>query len=155
MKLSYKQIAVFGQVKVDINPIDCKLAKYTTLLELYKQGWWVTDRTGAIITIVKPKNMLKFGFCCLCKRISTEVNLDMLDSLTKPIADAQYEKYKEILQSKVSINNLKNIEKKHEMSFMPSRNRNILYKTQTRTNGKISVEYEKTRVQRKTKKNIP
>lgn len=109
MYLSYKHIAIFGQVKVNINSIDANMAKYKTLLELYKDGWWVTDRFGTIITIVKPKTPIKNGFCCLNKRISTTINLDTLDLLTKQIADVQYEYYKHILEKKPKnkLNNVK------------------------------------------------
>lgn len=100
MKLSYKQIAIFGQVKVDVNALDCALTNYTTLLDLYKQGWWVTDRFGTIITIVRPRNNLKDGFCCVCRRIETKVNLNTLDLITQQIAEIKYEKYKQYLQSK-------------------------------------------------------
>lgn len=100
MKLSLKQIAVFGQVKVNVKSVDANSAFFVTLLDLYKSGWWVTDRFGTIITLVKPKAKLEQGFCCVCRRISTDVNLDMLDSLTQQIADLQYENYKTILTSK-------------------------------------------------------
>ena len=100
MNLSFKHIAIFGQVKVDVNSLDANLASYVTLLDLYKDGWWVTDRFGTIVTLVKPKKQLKDGFCCVCRRISTNVNLDTLDLLTKQIADAKYEEYKQFLQSK-------------------------------------------------------
>lgn len=100
MNLSFKQIAIFGQVKVDVNALDCALTNYTSLLELYKDGWWVTDRFGTIVTLVKPRKQLKDGFCCVCRRISTNVNLDTLDILTKQIADVKYEQYKQFLQSK-------------------------------------------------------
>lgn len=100
MNLSFKQIAIFGQVKVDVNALDCALTNYRTLLELYQDGWWVTDRFGTIITLVKPKAKLKDGFCCVCRRIITSVNLDTLDLLTQQIADVKYEQYKQFLQSK-------------------------------------------------------
>lgn len=100
MNLSFKHIAIFGQVKVDVNALDSNFTKYMTLLELYKDGWWVTDRFGTIVTLVKPREHLKDGFCCVCRRISTNVNLDTLDFLTKQIADANYEQYKQFLQSK-------------------------------------------------------
>ncbi|MBO7715685.1 MAG: hypothetical protein J6S85_19135 [Methanobrevibacter sp.] len=100
MDLSFKHIAIFGQVKVDVNALDCALTNYRTLLELYQDGWWVTDRYGTIVTLVKPRAHLKDGFCCVCRRISTNVNLDTLDFLTKQIADVKYEQYKQFLQSK-------------------------------------------------------
>ena len=100
MNLSFKRIAIFGQVKVDVNALDCNITSYRTLLELYQDGWWVTDRFGTIITLVKPKAKSKDGFCCVCRRISTNVNLDTLDLLTKQIADVKYEQYKQFLQSK-------------------------------------------------------
>ena len=68
MKLSAKQIALFGQVRVDLNQIDSKIAQYTTLYELYQAGWWVTERFGTIITIVRPRHQLKDGFSCIIKR---------------------------------------------------------------------------------------
>lgn len=100
MKLTLKHIAIFGQVRVNLNAIDSNLVNYTTLLDLYKNGWWVTERVGTVITIVKPRNNEKDGFCCVCKRIDTSVSLDTLDLLTKPIAEQQYLKYKQYLQSK-------------------------------------------------------
>ena len=97
MKLSLKHIAIFGRVKVNLQTVDCKAIKCITLLDLYNAGWWVTDRFGTIITLVKPKADLKDGFCCVCRRIYTDVNLDTLDLLAKQIADAQYENYKKYL----------------------------------------------------------
>lgn len=99
MKLSLKQIAVFGQVKVNVKSVDANSTVFTTLLDLYKAGWWVTDRFGTIITLVKPKAKLEQGFCCVCRRFTTDVNLDTLDTLIDQIADAQYEKYKGMLET--------------------------------------------------------
>lgn len=131
MKLSLKHIAIFGQVKVDLNSLDCKLANYTTLLDLYKDGWWVTYRCGSIITIVKPRQQIKDGFCCLCKRISTNVNLDTLDLLTKPIAEENYQKYKHYLEYKPTKKEIKY--GKSNLSILPQRNtnttRHVLCKT--------------------------
>lgn len=131
MKLSLKHVAIFGQVKVDLNSLDCKLANYTTLLDLYKNGWWVTYRCGSIITIVKPRQNIKDGFCCLCKRISTNVNLDTLDLLTKPIADENYEKYKSYLEYKHTYTKKEYKHGKNNLSVLPQRNktRNLLCKT--------------------------
>ena len=100
MKLSAKQIALFGQVRVDLNAVDSKISLYTTLLELYKSGWWVTERFGTIITLVKQRHAIKDGFSCLNRRIKTTINLDSLDIETKQIADRQYEKYKNYLEEK-------------------------------------------------------
>lgn len=154
MKLTYKQIAVFGQVKVDLYTTTSRLAKYTTLLELYKQGWWVTDRTGAIITLVKPKPMLKYGFCCVCRRISTSINLDALDEQTKPIAEAKYATYKKILESKEPYHKLKNIEKDNDvrLSILPSENTNLLRQTSGRTDSKVQGKNKRPRFHGKKKK---
>ena len=100
MKLSLRHIAIFGQVKVNLNSVDSTINNYVTLLDLYKDGWWVTERFGSIITIVKPRENIKHGFKCLNKRICTTINLDTLDLLTKPISEAQYEKYKYFLEQK-------------------------------------------------------
>lgn len=127
MKLTLKQIAIFGQVKVNIKSLDSNAIIYATLLDLYKAGWWVTDRFGTIITIVKPKMKAKDGFCCICRRISTTVNLDTLDLLTKQIADAQYEQYKNTLKSKRFDDKVKKSKKvyyENIMSNMSSGNRN-------------------------------
>ena len=100
MKLSFKQIAVFGQAKVDIRPLDSALHKYVTLLDLYRKGFWVTQRFGTIVTVVKPRAQIKDGFACACRRIETEINLEILDTLTEEIAEKQYQRYKDYLQSK-------------------------------------------------------
>lgn len=126
MNLSYKHIAIFGQVKVDVNSLDANLASYVTLLDLYKDGWWVTDRFGTIITIVKPKSKLKDGFCCVCRRISTNVNLNTLDLLTKQIADAKYEEHKHYLQSKKYNDKVKKSKERFNdtnLSTLPQRNK--------------------------------
>lgn len=141
MNLSFKHIAIFGQVKVDVNALDCALTNYTSLLELYKDGWWVTDRFGTIVTLVKPRAHLKDGFCCVCRRISTTVNLDTLDLLTKQIADVKYEQYKQYLQSKKysdkikkskeygNVNNLSTLsprdKHKHDNVLLTSQGRNL------------------------------
>lgn len=100
MKLSYKQIAVFGQVRVDIRPLDSGIKEYVTLLDLYRKGFWVTQRFGTIITIVKPRTYIKDGFACVCRRIQTNINLDTLDALTEEVAERQYRRYKDYLESK-------------------------------------------------------
>lgn len=100
MKLSYKQMAVFGQVRVDVRPLDSTIKEYVTLLDLYRRGFWVTQRFGTIITIVKPRAYIKDGFSCVCRRINTTINLDTLDALTEEIAKKQYQLYKDYLNSK-------------------------------------------------------
>ena len=100
MKLSAKQIALFGQVRVNITPLDSKIVYYTTLFNLYESGWWVTERYGTIITLVKPKTWFKDGFACITRRIVTDVNLESLDAETKIIADRQYAYYKNKLEPK-------------------------------------------------------
>lgn len=144
MNLSFKHIAIFGQVKVDVNALDCALTNYTSLLELYKDGWWVTDRFGTIVTLVKPRAHLKDGFCCVCRRISTNVNLDTLDLLTKQIADANYEQYKQFLQSKKYSDKIKKSKEQgnvNNLSTLSSRDKhkrnNVLCTTQGRNNSKI------------------
>lgn len=94
MALSVTQIALFGQVRVNVLPVDSNLVSYVTLLDLYKNGWWATERFGTLIALVKPRAYEKDGFSCLIKRIVTDVNLDALDREIKIIADAKYEKYK-------------------------------------------------------------
>ena len=105
MLLSQKQIALFGQVKVIVfSQSGSRFVKYRTLLEIYKAGWWATERFGTIITLVKKRKYAKDGFSCVCKRIVTDVNLDALDVQIHLIADRQYEKYKRYLQSKTKYN---------------------------------------------------
>lgn len=99
LKLSLKHIAVFGQVNVDLMPLDCKLKKFTTLLELYKSGWWITERFGTVVTLVKQRSHRKDGFACRCRRISTQVDLNTLDALTKEIADKKYAIYQKYLNN--------------------------------------------------------
>lgn len=123
MKLSPRQMALFGQVKVNIMSPDCKLAKYITLLQLYNDGWWVTDRFGTIVTIVKPKSNIKHGFCCYNKRISTTVNLDALDEEIKRIADIKYIRYQNYLERKIKKVIKVNIYE-NNMSTLPSGNNN-------------------------------
>lgn len=107
MRLTPKQIALFGQVRVNILPLDSACAKYVTLLELYKNGWWVTYRFGSVITLVKPRSKIQCGFCCMCKKIDTTINLTSLDIETNIIADIKYEKYQKFLNKP----NKKNIHK--------------------------------------------
>ena len=140
MKLSLKQIAVFGQVNVDLMPIDCKLFKYVTLLELYKSGWWVTERFGTVVTLVKQRSHRKDGFACRCRRISTQVDLNMLDALTKEIADAKYEIYKKYLnKQKTRIEWWKD---ESRMSLLPNRSRSadLLLSTQATVDRKIPAK---------------
>ena len=144
MDLSFKHIAIFGQVKVDVNALDCALTNYRTLLELYQDGWWVTDRYGTIVTLVKPRAHLKDGFCCVCRRISTNVNLDTLDFLTKQIADVKYEQYKQFLQSKKyrdKIKKSKEQDNANNLSTLPQRDKykhkHILLSSQGKNLGSI------------------
>ena len=120
MKLSPRQMALFGQVKVNIMSPDSKLAKYITLLQLYKEGWWITDRFGTIVTIVKLK-VGNEGFCCYNKRISTTVNLDALDQEIKRIADIKYIRYQNYLERKTKKITKVNIYE-NNMSTLPSGN---------------------------------
>lgn len=145
MNLSYKHIAIFGQVKVDVNSLDANLASYVTLLDLYKDGWWVTDRFGTIITIVKPKRNLKDGFGCVCRRISTSINLDTLDLLTKQIADVKYEEYKQFLQSKKYSDKVKKSKERFNdthLSTLPQRDKSkqgvVLLSPQRRNSSSVS-----------------
>lgn len=128
MDLSFKHIAIFGQVKVDVNALDCTLTNYVTLLDLYKDGWWVTDRFGTIITLVKPRSKLKDGFCCVCRRISTTVNLDTLDLLTKQIADTKYEQYKQYLQSKQYRDKIKKSKEQDNVNHLSTLSQRDKYK---------------------------
>lgn len=144
MNLSFKHIAIFGQVKVDVNALDCALTNYTSLLELYKDGWWVTDRFGTIVTLVKPRAHLKDGFCCVCRRISTNVNLDTLDLLTKQIADANYEQYKQFLQSKKYSDKIKKSKEQDNVNHLSTlsqrdkyKHRHVLLTSQGRNLSKI------------------
>lgn len=122
MKLSPRQMALFGQVKVNIMSPDSKLAKYITLLQLYKEGWWVTDRFGTIVTIVKPK-VGNEGFCCYNKRISTTVNLDALDEEIQKINNIKYIRYQNYLERKIHPINKVNIYE-NNMSTLQSGNNN-------------------------------
>ena len=94
MQLSFKQIAIFGQVKVNLMPKDSKFVRYMTLLDAYKLGWWATERFGTIIFLVRPCIAEKDGFKCVAKRIVTDVDLDILDEQIKIIADKKFEHYK-------------------------------------------------------------
>ena len=161
MNLSLKQVAIFGQVKVDMLPPGSSLTKYITLLELYQDGWWVTDRFGSIITIVKPRNPLKYGFKCLCRQISTTINLDTLDLLTKPIAEAKYNRYKLYLQRNKPYEKIKET-KNEEDDYLPvlptpntRRTYNILSKTQEKNTKKIPGKQKKSCVYSQKKKDSP
>lgn len=111
MKLSARQIALFGRVRIILNNTEQKtnqnLAPYATLLGLYKAGWWVTERFGTLITIVKEKTWKKDGFACIQRRIRTDINLDSLDEEIKKIADKKYEKYKQRLMEKQRITRIR------------------------------------------------
>lgn len=112
MNLTAKQIALFGQVRVNVLSIGSNLVSYTTLLELYKSGWWITERFGTNIMIVRQRAKYKDGFSCLIKRIAPgpDVNLDALDEQIKIIADRQYEKYKYRLdENRVKYRHLKKV----------------------------------------------
>jgi hypothetical protein len=112
MNLTAKQIALFGQVRVNVLSIGSNLVSYTTLLELYKSGWWITERFGTNIMIVRQRAKYKDGFSCLIKRIvpDPDVNLDALDEQIKIIADRQYEKYKYRLdENRVKYRHLKKV----------------------------------------------
>lgn len=146
MKLSLKQVAIFGRVKVNLQTVDSKAIKCITLLDLYNAGWWITDRFGTIVTLVKPKADKKDGFCCVCRRIYTDVNLNTLDLLTKQYADAQYENYKKYLQSKQIEDKIKKSKENYNASRnMPTLSQtnktnggHVLFKTQTKIVRKVS-----------------
>lgn len=147
MKLSLKQVAIFGRVSVNVQSVDSKAIKCVSLLDLYKLGWWVTDRFGTIVTLVKPKAKLKDGFCCACRRIYTDVNLNTLDLLTQQYADAQYENYKKYLQSKRFVDKIKKSKEDYNasrnMSTLSQANKtnagHVLFKTQKRVVRKVST----------------
>lgn len=150
MKLSLKHIAIFGQVKVNTRSVDSNVINCTTLLDLYNAGWWVTDRFGTIVTLVKEKKYTKDGFACLNRRIYTDVNLDTLDLLTKQIADAQYEKFKKRLESQQIGDKIRKSKdycnENVSMSTLPSGNRksgHILQQTQGKNSGKVSGKKER------------
>lgn len=69
--------------------------KTATLLELYKDGWFVTERFGSVICICKEKR--SDGFINRFRHFKTDVNLDTFDTLWRPLADQQFEKHKKYL----------------------------------------------------------
>lgn len=95
MKLSLKHVAIFGRITVDIQDLTGTFYKTATLLELYKDGWFVTERFGSVICICKKK--AKDGFISRCRHFKTDVNVDTFDLLWKPLAEQQFEKYKKYL----------------------------------------------------------
>lgn len=98
--LSQKAIAVFGQVKVQITNTTLSNCQYVDLFSLYKNGWWITERFGTLIYLVKKKTYEKDGFCLIVKRIKTDVNLDTFDLLWQQIAERKQKQYQHILEHK-------------------------------------------------------
>lgn len=95
MKLSLKHIAIFGRITVDIQDINGTFYKTATLLELYKDGWFVTERFGSVICICKKK--ASDGFVSRCRHFKTDINLNTFDLLWQPLAEQNFEKYKKFL----------------------------------------------------------
>lgn len=121
-------------------PLDCKLFKYVSLLDLYKQGWWVTERFGSTLTLVKPRAYKKDGFACRVRRFTTDVSFDTLDEQIKIIADKKYECYKKYLNDQKQkyewwndVNNLPVLQKRN-------RSADLLLSTQKRTSRKIQTK---------------
>lgn len=95
MKLSLKHIAIFGRVIVDVQDTKGSFYKYTDLYTLYKGGWFVTERFGNTLCMCKRK--CNGEFMNRYFKFKTEINIDTLDLLWKPLADEQAERYKKYL----------------------------------------------------------
>lgn len=93
MKLSLKHIAIFGRVIVDVNR-DGSFYKTIDLFSMYRDGWFITERFGSKLCMCKKSSK---GFMNRFYPFKTEVNINTLDLLWKPIADKQFEKYRKIL----------------------------------------------------------
>lgn len=94
MKLSLKHTAIFGRVIVNLQGINSSFYKYTDLYTLYKGGWFITERFGNTLCMCKRKTNGEFMNKFFTFR--TEVNINTLDLLWKPIAlekQQQYSKY--------------------------------------------------------------
>lgn len=95
MKLTLKHVAIFGRIIVDTQGLNGSFYKTATLLELYKDGWFVTERFGTVICMCKKK--VKDGFMSRCRHFKTDVNINTFDLLWKELAEQQFEKYKKYL----------------------------------------------------------
>lgn len=87
-------MAIFGRVIVDIQSLTGNFFYTADLLSLYKDGWFVTERFGHTLALCKRSGN---KFIHRFRLFKTDVNLDTLDLLWKPLADQQYEKYKKYL----------------------------------------------------------
>ena len=94
MKLTMKHMAIFGRVIVDLQGHEFKFFKCIDLYTMYKEGWFITERFGHLLCMCqKTRKTFKNKFFSF----KTEVNLDTLDLLWKPLAEEQFEKYKKYL----------------------------------------------------------
>lgn len=94
-----KQIAVFGRITVDMqNNINSGgFYKTETLLNLYKEGWFVTERFGSILSLCKPKANGEFINRMKLFKLYPEMTFESFDALWKPLAEQKWEKHKNCL----------------------------------------------------------
>lgn len=106
MGLTLKHAAIFGRVIVDIQDnSDNTFYKTQDLYSMYKDGWWVTERFGTRLCMVKKRS--NGEFMNRFYPFKTEINIDTLDLLWQQIRDEkqkQYEKYLLGKQKKVKPN---------------------------------------------------
>ena len=69
----------------------------TSLDEIYKEGWWITEIFGSVAVIVKKASFSTPGhpyFCCLQKLIDTSAITPKAAITIKRIQEQQWKKYK-------------------------------------------------------------
>ena len=97
MKLSLKHVAVFSRIIVDIQDLDGHFYQTADLLTLYRNGWFVTERFGSILSLCKGKSNNEFANRFRRFKLLPDVSLEAFDTLWKQLAEEQFEKNKKFL----------------------------------------------------------
>ena len=97
MKLSLKQIAVFGRTIVDLQNSNGAFYKTDTLLNLYKDGWFITERFGSVLSLCKTKANGEFMNRMRLFKLYPDITFESFDALWQPLAEQIWEKYKNCL----------------------------------------------------------
>ena len=99
MGLTLKHAAIFGRIHVDIQDYsDCSFYKTKDVYTMYKEGWWVTERFGNRLCMVRKRT--NGQFMNRFYPFKTDVNLDTLDLLWEQIKTEKEKQYHNYLFGK-------------------------------------------------------
>lgn len=97
MKLTLKHVAIFGRIIVDTQDLNGSFYKTATLLELYKDGWFITERFGSVLSLCKPKANGEFMNRMRLFKLYPDMTFESFDALWQPLAEQIWNKHKNCL----------------------------------------------------------